>query len=186
MERLIYSNYDLDDSFDETKKFIMEEYPELCVIKCEDENGNITYEPTDATVWDFINDDDEMVFDNLMDYDFDRIFADKYVLSVGSIGRWDGTFSGWEVGTFGEVFNNIMTDCDYLKLTDNDGDLQIECSHHDGTNYATFRILTDKGYELYDNWNYYRDNRTAQELCNALMTEEGLTEKVNVWQRLYE
>ena len=65
MKTIIYSNYNMSDAFEETKQFIMEEYPEQCDVEVEDEDGNVTYEPSDSKVWDWVYDEDQLYWDEI-------------------------------------------------------------------------------------------------------------------------
>ena len=95
--------------------------------------------------------------------ELDNLFDNKTVMFVGTVGRWNGTYAGGKVGDFWDLFNKAMTDCWYLTLEDIKGHLYLTCSHHDGTNKFEIKVLTDKGKQYYENWEYSTDARTEQD-----------------------
>ena len=46
----------------------------------------------------------------------------------------------------------ITKDCDYVKVWSENGHLYVQASHHDGTHNVELKLITDKGWETYDNW----------------------------------
>lgn len=149
----IYSNYDLwDDLAEDAKAGILADHEEWT----EDDI------PEDK-IWDHIyclaEDDWYNVREELKGF-----FKDKLLIAVGSVGRWNGTFAGGMVGMFDEIFMTLMKDCDYWELADEAGAFTLRCSHHDGTNECEFKVMSEKGKEYYDNWNYggCSDTRTEQ------------------------
>lgn len=142
---VFYDNYDLDDLFEETKKELL------------DSETYTEDELTDDVVWSCVYDIDAENFDNI----FQEIknWADNnQVLFIGSVGRWNGTFAGGEIGDFSTLFTEAIEDCNYYKIWEEDNILNLKCSHHDGTNYFKIRILTDEGLNLYEDWLYDNDD----------------------------
>lgn len=149
----IFSNYDLWDTYSEdAKESIMMDHE----YWTEDDI------PEDK-IWDHIycmvEDDWVNAKSELMDF-----FNGETLIAVGSVGKWNGTFAGGKIGTFSEIFDNITKDCDYWEFIDEGGSLSLRCSHHDGTNMCDFKVLTEKGKEYYENWEYsdWSDKRTEQ------------------------
>ena len=144
-ERVIFQNYDLDD------------YEEEFRLEFTDEDGYLDENAMWDCIYDTVNMDFEIVFEEL------KHFFNNQIIAFGSIGRWDGVYSG------GKIFNNfedaywyLTKDCDYVKIYDENGHLYIHCTHHDGSCSFELKELTSKGQEYYDNWNYGCDNRTEQ------------------------
>ena len=118
-----------------------------------------------------------VIFDNYKGYDDEfleeaaweglRHILDAWIKSVpgvlvkGTIGSWRGPLDcGKVVNSYNEL-SDFWRDCDYIKVYTNKGHLYIECSHHDGTNYAEVKELTNKGLERYENGVHaYEDMRS--------------------------
>lgn len=156
MKHVIYSNYNLDERFDETKQFVIDEYPDL--------------EPSDDTVWDFIYEEDTIEWDAIW-HELKNFFENKTVIMYGTTGRWNGTFAGGKIGEFEDLFNSLIRDCDYVEIEDNNGHMNITCSHHDGTNSMEVKILSSRGDNFAENWAYDYSPRYD-------FSEEELHEKI--------
>jgi len=192
MKRTIYSNYDLYDNFDDTKQFIMDEYPELCEVEVEDaKTHEIHMEPSDSKVWDFIYNDDSWYWDETWS-ELKNFFKDDHVIFFGTVGTWRGNFAGGKIGYFEDLVQDAIQDCDYVEFTDEDGHLYLRCSHHDGTNDFEIKVLSQKGSDFADNWEngylYYDDKRydfTEQELHKKIATNNFLSHLPHYWKRVY-
>ena len=103
-----------------------------------------------------------------------RINAQKYMIK-GTLGLWDGPHTGKILKDNLEeaLYFIIGRDCEVQKITEEDGILNIEVSHHDGRNYFSIRPLNQKGYEYYDKYEY-DSSMTDRELYNQLDKEEFL------------
>lgn len=81
------------------------------------------------------------------------------VIVAGSIGRWDGTRSGFTVyDSFGNAIDtspsryggdNVFADCEIQKIWDENGHLFLTGAHHDGSVSVELRQLTNDGVEAY-------------------------------------
>ena len=100
----------------------------------------------------------------------ESFFNDGNWLVVGTLGLWDGRHDGGKVCNSFREISRAWDDCNYIKLWDENGHFYIECSHHDGTNCFEVKRLTNKGYELFDNWNYgnYGNDKTEREIHKML------------------
>lgn len=165
-ERIIYSNYDLSDMFDEAKQ---------CLI----DNGN--EEPTDNEVWDEVYFQDECNWENDK-ADLDTFFKGKTVGFFGKIGRWNGVYRGGCIGEFWNVYGKAIRDCNYVKIYDENGHLYLSCTHHDGSCHYEIKIISDKGTTYLDNWEYGNDSRTKEQvytqIFNRYSTLPRFAEKV--------
>lgn len=151
-ERVIFQNYDLDNYEEEYKA----EYA--------DEDGEIN----ENAMWDWIYDSLDIEFEII----FDELchFFNNQIIAFGSVGRWDGVYTGGNVfNNFKEAFYSLTKDCDYIKIYDENGHLYIHCSHHDGSCSYELKELTTAGEEYYDRWNYGCDNRTAKQCHNQII-----------------
>lgn len=80
--------------------------------------------------------------------------AGNPIIVSGTIGRWDGTRSGFTVF---EDLNDVMhgqnspfKDCEIQKVWDENGHLFIHGAHHDGSVTVELRQLSDEGHVAYD------------------------------------
>lgn len=128
-----YDNYD----FDEIKANIMEDYDEPI---------------SDNYVYDVMSLYQEEDWDEMMSYLKSIENYHKWVM-LGTAGTWQGRREG------GQIFENIdkamfsiTKDCDYVKVWSENGHLYVQASHHDGTHNVELKLITDKGWETYDNW----------------------------------
>ena len=147
--RTIYDNYDLWEQYpDETLKEM--------ALECEwvDDEEEIT----DEMIWNWRYHESEVDWDNAKD-EIDEYFKGKTVGFFGEVGRWDGVYKAGKIGEFWDLFNKAITDCDYIRIYDENGHLYLTCSHHDGTCHFEIKIVTNEGSEYYDRWNYGCDNR---------------------------
>lgn len=81
------------------------------------------------------------------------------VIVSGSIGRWDGTRSGFTVyDSFRDAIDtspsryggdNVFADCEIQKIWDENGHLFLTGAHHDGSVRVELRQLTNKGADAY-------------------------------------
>lgn len=82
------------------------------------------------------------------------------VIVSGSIGRWDGTRSGFTVyDSFRDAIDtspssydgdNVFADCEIQKIWDENGHLFPTGAHHDGSVSVELRQLTNKGMDAYE------------------------------------
>lgn len=157
-ERIIYDNYDLDPLFEEQREIMRES------------NGDVSDDTVWACVYDISNEYFKDALAELKKF-FDGI--DEMGILFGNIGRWNGVSSGFNTfrgEDFEDVFRDAITDCDYIKVWDENGHLYIECSHHDGTNCYEVKRLTERGKVYFENWNYaYDDKRTSRYVLDQLV-----------------
>ena len=98
------------------------------------------------------------------------------MLLVGYVGTWQGRMSG---GIYVNKFDDLYKfwhDCDYIKVYEVGGRLFIEASHHDGTNKAELRCLTDKGQSYRERHDY---DFTDEEMHAKLMNNSKYSKAAN-------
>ena len=102
------------------------------------------------------------------------LFGDNKVIVSGSAGTWQGNFDA------AKLFNDIesavtacIKDCDYIEVVQlTDRLIKVCSSHHDGTNVFYIKILTERGWILYDNWDFSYHTKFAN------LTEYQILEKI--------
>ena len=98
------------------------------------------------------------------------------MLLVGYVGTWRGRMSGGiNVNKFDDLYK-FWSNCDYIKVYEVRGRLFIEASHHDGTNKAELRCLTDKGQSYRERHDY---DFTDEEMHAKLMNNSNYSKAAN-------
>ena len=100
----------------------------------------------DERVSDYLDDENAIAADDLKE-NMDKFFRETdYFVIRGSIGRWNGTRTGFSIiSDFDDVLDHLK-DCDNARFYENtDGDLCIEGSHHDGDNSFDVLPISDEG-----------------------------------------
>ena len=139
-DMVLFNNYE-GYEFEQIKKDILE---------C---NG--LDEISDQCVWNTISDYEKEDYEEAISL-LKKAFGDNKVIVSGTIGRWDGHYSGGNIfQSIEKAIDECVKDCGYIKITQMpDKLIYVECSHHDGTNVFYIKVLTERGWVLYDNWNY--------------------------------
>lgn len=103
----------------------------------------------------------------------------KYLI-IADLGLWNGRQKG---GSFITGLWNAITSglYDNIKITDTDGKLQIETTHHDGANYYTIYELTKKGYDYANARNFIHDRK----LHEHLIEKKGYVKNVNLYKKIF-
>lgn len=138
---VLFDNYDGYD-FDFVKKDLAErlDIPEE--------------EVTDEMVWRELSDEesDDYMYAMLT---LDKMFDGREVVMKGKAGTWRGNFDA--VNKYDNVraaMNDITKDCDHRKIEVIGRAVHITASHHDGTHHMVLKVVTTKGADLYEDWNY--------------------------------
>lgn len=186
MKTTIYSNYNLDDNYNEIRQLIIDEYPELCT-EVENNGDSVSMVPSEKTIWDFIFENDSINWDDTFS-EVKEFFANKTVIMFGNIGRWNGNFCGGSIGDFETLFNILISDCDYVELLDDNGHFYINCSHHDGNNSMQVKILSERGKTFVENWEYdysHKYNFNEQTLHEKIATNNFLSALPHFARKVY-
>lgn len=77
----------------------------------------------------------------------EKYFNEHPCVATGSIGRWDGTYLGGKVIANARDFFDLLRDCYYIELFDENGYLVVDGHHHDGEVLFTVKELTDHGID---------------------------------------
>lgn len=138
MKHVLYSNYYGWISEDEIRQYLWD---------CE--YIDHLDEATDEMIYDAMYELERMYWDDIS-YELKHFFDKGNAwLVTGSVGRWDGNYRGGYIFNTFEEFCKCLKDCDYIEITDNKGHLEIECSHHDGTNFYEVKRVSDFGCEYF-------------------------------------
>lgn len=128
-----YNNYD----FDEIKANIMEDYDEPI---------------SDNYVYDVMSLYQQEDWEEMMSYLQSVEKYHKWIM-LGTAGTWQGRREGGQMyDNIEDAMSSITKDCDYVKVWSENGHLYLQASHHDGTHNVELKLMTDKGWETYDNW----------------------------------
>lgn len=132
-----FSGYD----FDEVKQDLME---------CNDLESI-----SDEQVWNCISDMEREDWDNAIDMLKD-LCCDNKVIAMGSCGTWRGNFDAVKMfDNIEKAINACVQHCDYIEIKVNSvGNIAVRAAHHDGTNIFEIRVVTEKGENYFDKWNY--------------------------------
>lgn len=141
MKNVLFDNYDID-KYEEMARESMEY------------SGFGPEEITDSKLYAWAEDLEQEDFTTTVS-DLKSFFDGKTVLFTGSVGRWCGNHTGFDVGDFEDLFCKYTKDCDYFDIYDDGGALYISCSHHDGSNFFQVLVLTNKGAHIFEDWQDY-------------------------------
>ena len=156
-EITLYDNYPSVEKENETRKFLFE-------VDADEENWKSPEEIPDQRVYDEIDFQDGETWRDVKD-GLNTIFEDGYYLLTGYFGGWRGRLDGGNFIRSLDDLIRVIQHLDYIKITDCNGHLIIEGSHHDGNDRYELKRLTRKGYEYADR-NYFARDR---ELHNTIM-----------------
>lgn len=127
---ILFNNYDYD--FNLWKKDFKEH---LEINECENIDELVN---DDSDVWEFIHEMERLEWEDL--YTELDITIDENIIAIANIGRWNGRKSGYK-----KLSNNlkdiltVWSECDYIKIYTEKGNIKGIGAHHDGTNYITFK-----------------------------------------------
>ena len=119
------------------------EYDKDCLIEsifCNNPDLDLD-DITDEDVYDeflFVND---LNIEDTKDL-LDSIDINGQIIAIADLGLWTGRHSGYKyIDTLSDIFT-CMEDYNTLSI-DQHNNLTLSATHHDGTNYITFRLLKD-------------------------------------------
>ena len=180
MATTIFDNLN-DNRYEEAKKFLTEQAEESA-LECEEDFK----EPTEKEIWEEVSVMEQFDWEDIKQglYDF---FDGETIILRGSIGRWNGTCTGWNYGTFKKVVWDFLTDCDYMTFEDSRGHFEITGVHHDGRNNAELRILTEAGIRAIEDWEYGDrfGSMTSKEFCDKIWNSRHYSRIPHFAKRMY-
>ena len=166
-ERIIFDNYDPEEAYPDKKIKEM-------LLECD---GYTEEEIYASDIQERRNWEMESWWD-IEQENITNFFKGKTIMISGSIGRWDGTRQGFNIGEFWHLFCEYTKDCGYWKLYDENGHFYITCSHHDGTNCYEVREITEKGEKYLDRCDCDWRNPNFNQLMNKYSRLPRFMEKV--------
>lgn len=139
-----------DEYYEEAEKRLEQERQDQ--IACGEDEEDIYVQD----IYDYINEAADEQYAQLEDYKFPKHFlvcgyySSRYGFGSGAGGK---AILNADIYT---VLSKAGKDCDYMKLgwERKNGNLKFIGTHHDGTVTYEIRELTDKGAELYEDWEY--------------------------------
>lgn len=140
--------------------------------------------PTDDEIWAEIYRTDE---DNWEEeyYRLKDFFGNGIYLAVGTVGRWDGNYDcACIFSNFLELLHRF-SDCEYIKIWDENGHFFMSGSHHDGTNTVEVKEITKQGKEYSDRWAYLGDKRSAYHVYKKMFSNSRYTHLIHYMHRTY-
>jgi len=152
----IYSMIDVEDYIDEARLYI-EDY-----VDDEDEKESLEHDLYDLA--------SQFCYTDWTDYYSEilkKYFSKHVCLALGSIGRWDGTYRGGSVIESYSDFEDLLEDCVYVELYDDNGYLQVIGTHHDGKVQFTVKELNDNGIDWYRDYAWDADDRKVLRMLNS-------------------
>ena len=135
---------------------------------CRDSKWETMEDIPDEDVYNFVDNNEEWEWDDFKT-EFGHFIkkSDYGFLLVGDVGTWRGNIAG---GCYVNKFDDLYTfweDCRDIKVWDEGGHLYIKASHHDGTNYAELKELTQAGSNYKDEHYWDSDKETHEKLWNS-------------------
>ena len=91
------------------------------------------------------------------------------ILVIADLGLWDGRKLGYKI--IGSNISDILyDDCDYIEWYGDEKEIRAIASHHDGTNYYTYRVI--------------REDRNIDNLLDAIYNRESISaQKMNYYTK---
>lgn len=169
-----FDNYDTDFfcTEDDARELIMEyddgEY---------ESKDDVPYDK----VWDMIKQTEEFAWNDFKE-EINECMNNATYLLYGTVGRWNGRGKGGTfVKTVEDIVNGFGKDCNYFNFYEQNGHFYVECSHHDGTNFAEMKRVSDKGMEYYRNNEYDKDD---EELHDTMWNSNFMTSLPHFGEKL--
>lgn len=166
-ERVIYDNYDLWGSLADVARERLEEA---------NYNNDLEEDPSENEIWEEIYFYDRINWSDAIE-DLKQWFVGYQYMIRGYVGRWNGTFAAGTVFTdIEKAIREAITDCDYIKIWDENGHFYLKCSHHDGTNLFEIKKIRPKGSVFLEKWECdFEDPRTEEEIHSIIWNSNFLS-----------
>jgi hypothetical protein len=69
--------------------------------------------------------------------------VDGRILVIADLGRWYGRVQGYKIIDSGNIADILYTECDYAEWYGDGYNIRSVGMHHDGTNYAEYRMIRE-------------------------------------------
>lgn len=124
MKNIIWSNYNLD--IEDWRADLQEYYPDYT---------------EDELIEEMHYTNNEYIEDERMNL---NIQLSQEIIAIADIGRWNGRRGGYKIIESGNIADCLYSECEYGEwYIDEYGEFNCRESHHDGTNYITYRTFRD-------------------------------------------
>ena len=146
----IYDNYYSEEKEESTREFLFNLY-------ADEEGWKTADDIPENRVFDQMSHEDSTDWQDV-ERELSRLFNTHCYLLTGYCGTWRGNLDG---GNFIHSINDflrVIEHLDNIRISDKNGHLIIEGSHHDGSDRYELKRLTNKGYLLAEN-NYFAKDR---------------------------
>ena len=152
MKNTIFNNYDVTAAYNFARDDLWE------MREGRGENWDSIDDIPEREIWEEVNFLEQINWEDA-EAEMRDFFEGKTLLIRGTFGSWRGDLPSGKVIAYSELWK-AWADCDYVEIYDEGGHFFIRASHHDGTNSYEVKILTEKGAEMWGNWeNYYGNSR---------------------------
>lgn len=112
------------------------------------------HDVTDNEIYEHISFIEQLEWETLKDTLTEMNPNGKWIV-MGNVGHWSGSHKGGNVFDGTDcLFNAIADSGERIKVYFEDDHLYFNAADHDGSSCMEIKALTDKGYNVYDNWNY--------------------------------
>lgn len=125
---VIYSNYYNEEMWNDIKESLIEQNEEFGGEKQVD----------DCKVWEYYYEDLDMYFEDLKEEVL--YMGIGKVLMIADLGLWNGRKRGYKIINSSNMF---YSESDYIEIYADGKDIKSKNSHHDGTNYITYREIKE-------------------------------------------
>lgn len=157
---------------------ILDEYKDIEEMRsCFD----IEEDVSDNEVMEIIQENKNLDFDAFMELIKVRHNEGTFII-YGDLGLWHGRKTGYKrTETLTSALYACFEDLANFIIKDEDGELIVSGSHHDGSNTFTIRKVTDRGLKFIDTHEF--DVKMSEaELCIKLY--EKYSEKINLGEKI--
>lgn len=160
MKNIIFSNYYDSEKEKAIREFLLED-------RGEDNGWETIDDIPNSEVWEEMSFNEQIEWEDVKS-ELENFFDDEEILVIGSVGRWDGTYSAGKVISYDQLWK-CWDGCDSMEIYDEDGHMYINASHHDGNNHFEVKLLTEEGIKYYSRWNEnWNDSRSEREIHKRL------------------
>lgn len=170
-EIILYTNQHSNEDYEEARERAKEVYDD---------------EVSDATLYDFMAEDDRIYWDDFMYevklWDKTNYPGSKVVLH-GTCGTWRGSFAGGQIfDSLQEAIQKAVDDKDYITIKiESDGELLVEGVHHDGTNYWRIKAITAKGMDYLNRFDRSVYNTHDRDTIEHLLGVKCYTKNIKLF-----
>lgn len=134
---------------------------------------------TDEEKWQFMSDQEDIDYDNEKD-NIQSAIGSRRIIAQGAAQVWNGTFAGGFIADNlqGAIDEIAGRDSGYIGFfVDDDGELEMTFTHHDGTHCVILRAITSAGEE-YISDNEYNYDTTDEAIEKEVFSNPAYSEMI--------